>query len=684
MKIKLQLAAASAALLMISNLLPAYAAGAGGLPESSVSQNDAFVSGIALPEVEKTVTSGDLVLDEAPAFSAHVEYFHGQGYVVKGTFTEFLPNTDLVRPLYSPDGENWQTCQTAWNLQWLGSEDADDLKQLQNQICLHSTHEPLAGYLTGQLDRFYLKLQITLKNGLTYETQAAVIDRGDPQPIPEELSPVAGFVPAMLIRQWRPFQRYGQYQITVSADAAPEDISALLPDTLPIEIQLYAGIDFVTNAVVDCPVTWKPLSLSRLTTGESVTVADAAEEIIVPAGTLLNTPNGLFQLNEPLDVEHDELRLILNVAEENAEPTGVLACEINGLQMAFHLKPTGATAIRAYTLSEGGTDWVELPKPLLPEEVNAPSSTANSTYTLVLKNTSEPYQSYLAAWNAGDEPTPFLVGLKIEGGVYDGQQLILSWPDTYDLPARLPDLDGSGGNECNAGSGNKNDSTPEGQRPGLPQNPEDGPDAQLPEPTQQPADKQDGGAPLPEQPLTSEDAQPPKTPLTSEDAQPPETPLTSEDAQQQETPLTSEDSQLPETPLTSEDSQPPETPLTSEDAKQQEQPRPLEEKTDVLAAEKDDSFTQPSAGETLPALIARAVNPASDPAVSEETGTPVWEKDDRRTERGLHRFLLAAAAAITAGVCIAAAVGKIAAGSTSGGIFGKIIRMLNKLLRAKQ
>lgn len=269
---------------------------------------------LTLPAEWITVSSGDLfpssdaaIPSEAPMFSAHVELFHGQGYIVKGTFSDFLPNTSLVRPMYSLDGEVWQNCNTTWSLQWLGTDTADALKALQNQRCLKATDEPLAGYLAGQLDRFYLKLQITLENGLTYETRTAVIDRGDPQPIPEDFHPVASFVSNMFIRQWRPYSRYGQYQITVSANASPEDISALLPDTLPIEVQLYKGIDMVTGTVVDCPVSWKPLTLSRLTPGESVTVADAAEEIIVPAGTLLNTPNGIFQLSEPLNVEHDEM-----------------------------------------------------------------------------------------------------------------------------------------------------------------------------------------------------------------------------------------------------------------------------------------------------------------------------------------------------------------------------------------
>ncbi|MBD5528685.1 MAG: hypothetical protein HDR02_09830 [Lachnospiraceae bacterium] len=578
------------------------------------------------------------VPSEAPMFSAHIEYFHGQGYIVRGTFTEFLPGTSLVRPLYSLDGEIWQSCQMTWNLQWLGGETADDLKQLQNQHCLYSTDEPLAGYLAGQLDRFYLKLQITLGNGITYETQAAVIDRGDPQPIPEELHPVASFVSDMLICQWRPFMRYGQYQITVSADATPETISALLPDTIPIDIQLYDGIDFVTNAIVDCPVTWNPLSLSQLTAGESMTIADAAEEIIVPAGTLLNTPSGIFQLNEPLSVEGDEIRLVLNVVAEDAAPTGVLAYDMNGLQIAFHLKPTGATAIRAYTLSEGESDWVELPDPLLPEEVNAPSSAAGSAYTFILRNTSEPYQTYLTVENEGNEPTPFYVGLKIEGGVYDGRELILAWPNTDELPTKLPNLSGSGGNECNAGSDNKNDSTLEGQRPGLPQDPED-------------------------------EQEPPQVPNDEQDRQ---------DSQEQEPLQILKDEQntlKPGLPQILEE-EPKDSP--------REQLRNLETGTDEHTTEKEDSYTQAAIAEAFPALIAGVENPESVLAVSAETGSPQADrKSALGTEHSLYRFLLPAAAIIAIGLCIAKAAGKVMVGNTFGNISRKMMCAINRLLHLK-
>lgn len=434
---------------------------------------------------------------EAPMFRAAVEYYSHGYYVVKGTFTEFLPDTSLVRPLYSLDGENWQPCGEDWNLDWMDDvEDEYAQTKLQNQICLYSNDEPLKSYLAGELDSFYLKLYIARENGESYETQAAIIERGGPQPISKEFNLIANFTPAMRVLETNPFSIYARYQITINADASPEDVSAFLPDTLPITVGLYQGIDFITEGTIDCPITWKPLSLSQLTAGESITIPDAAEEIVIPSGTLLSTPMGVFQLDEPLDVNNglspdmntDEIRLVLNVVSENEDPKGALTAENDGLELSFYLKPTGATAIRAYTFSTGDTEWKELPALPLLDAVNAQASTANSGYTLVMHSDWEPYKSYLSAEAAGEDPSPFLIGLKIEGGAYDGQQLILSWPGSYELPLNLPALGGSGGNEGNAGSDNKNDSTEEGQRPELPQQPEEKTEELPPAPIQKPED----------------------------------------------------------------------------------------------------------------------------------------------------------------------------------------------------
>lgn len=411
--------------------------------------------------------------DAAPMFKAMIED-SSEGYLVKGTFTEFTSDIILVQTLYSLDQKNYEVCGENWNLSWLGDESEGALEKLQNQTCLYSNNEPLKSYLAGNLDCFYLKLRLTKEDGTVYESQTAVIDRGTPQPVPDELTPTATFAYNMLVREMRPFKYYGKYQLTVREDATAEEVAAFLPDTLPIEIKfLRENLSSSASGVVECPIAWKPFSLPKLTAGDSVTIYDAAEEIVVPGNTLVNTPKGIFQLGEPLHMDQeiltDEVRLVLNVIAKDEEPTGVLTRENDGLEMAFQLKTTGATAIRAYALPADKTEWTELPALPLQTAINAQPSTANSGYTLVLDNDQEPYRSYLAAKAAGNEPTPFFIGFKIEGGVYDGQQLILAWPDTYDIPFNLPKIGGSGGNEGNAGADNKDDSTEEGQRPNLPQ-----------------------------------------------------------------------------------------------------------------------------------------------------------------------------------------------------------------------
>ncbi len=459
----------------------------GVLEESDASQENVCVSKGEMPQETQALTeepiteeasrtsssSKEAYFPETLEFHANVEYSN-QGYCVVGTFTEFPPDIVQIQPLSSQNNKSYQECDITWDLQMI---EADHIAETKRHTCLHSNFEPLKSYLDGSLDRFYFKLRLTDKNGILYETQSVLIDRGDPQPLPEEITASAWFASNIRVREMRPLRYYGRYQITVKETATPKEISAVLPDTLPVEVQFMKQGNAYAEGTIDCPVTWKPLSLPSLTAGESVTIEDAAQEIIVPAGTLVSTPVGVFRLDAPLGIEDhyitDEVRLVLNVVSTDEKPTGALTAEWGGLELAFYLKPTGAASIQTYVISENEKKWKELPKRYglaLLDAVNAQPSTANSGYALVLDNEQEPYRSYLAAQAQGTQPTPFFVGLKIKGGVYDGQELILAYPNTYEKPLNLPKLGGSGGNESNAGAANRDDSTPEGQRPNLPQN----------------------------------------------------------------------------------------------------------------------------------------------------------------------------------------------------------------------
>lgn len=506
MKKRQTLTAAFAALTLFTALFPMGPAKAGNLPEKTATPMDSSRLSDEAPITELAAVTPEEptapVPGETPTFRAYIEYTP-HGYDVKGILTGIPPNIKQIQTLCSLDGETYPFYDLDWDLDSLelGGNKACSKKQ----TILFSSDEPLKSYLEGNLSCFWLKLRLTEDNGTTYETPATAICRGTPQPIPAGTTPIAGFASNLAVRELRPYRYYGKYQLTIREDATPGEVSSFLPDTLPIEIKLLSeNLASTAIGMVDCPVTWKPLALPQLTAGESITILDAAEEIVVPSGTFLNTPMGIYQLDEPLGINQykltDEVRLVLNVIGKDENPTGALVNQNDGLYLSFPFKPTGATAIRAYICPEGGSEWTGLPDVSLQEATNAQPSTKNSGYALVLPNECEPYRSYLAAKGAGEEPTPFSIGLKIEGGTYDGRQLFLTWPDTYQLPPSLPALSGSGGNEGNAGAGNKGDSTAEGQRPNLPQDsgnqPQDTEQAQKDQP-------QDSG----NQPLNTEQVQ---------------------------------------------------------------------------------------------------------------------------------------------------------------------------------
>lgn len=750
MKMEQKLAATLAALLLISNSLPSFAKTTQTPKEpTAVSDNamifdntcrhmlivtadDADTTASGPQDISTTTADNEGITasgfqntpiitadnadtpspGEAPGFSARIT-LSPQGYIAEGTFKEFPPDISLAEPLYSLDGKNWQSCKRNWYL--LLPEDMDNeitVKKLQNQTCLHENQEPLKSYIAKEIDCFYLKLRLTRENGITYDSQTAVIKREGPKPLSEEYTPVAAFSPSMLVRKFRPYICYGRYQITVGEHSTSEKIAAYLPDVLPIEIQILQENNAFARCTVDCPVTWKPLSLPELTAGESITIYDAAEEITVPAGTIVDTPAGVFQLEQPLSIHEfalsDEVRLVLNVIAENEEPTGALLQSNTGLETVFHLKPTGASAIRAYALAEGETEWTELSDVSLLETINAQPSTANSKHALVLEKDQEPYRSYLEAEAAGEEPVPFFIGLKIEGGSYDGRQMILPWPNSYHIPVQLPALGGSGGNEGNAGSDNKNDSTTEGQRPNLPQEPEDNTGGQQPNP---PSDtKDDAGGQQPNPPSNTENnpngsqTDPPQDPennsggtqtnpsLDSEknpngsptdssqnsenNAGRPQTDSPQNKTGRQQTHTSKTPGDSIKTPdmlgrlfreILNEEQQSPERNYIPESSEDSIQPFiRVQTETDIHSDKKHPPIL--ASGTAKPPI--QAEDPASD-TVDMETKTShsfalseqeeqesLTEQPDRSRETSYHRIFLLIAAAALAGICVAPAVSK--------------------------
>lgn len=417
-----------------------------------------------------------------PDFTARIDPTE-QGYLLKGKFTDFLPNTVRVRPLYSLDGENYQViCQEEpydWQLEKLGAENEAELNRLHNQICAASSVEPLKSYLDGAINMFYIKLQITLEDGVSYYTKPFEIARGTPKPLPDNAQVYALFPSSMRVidRSVRPFYTYGKYQITVREDADTQEIYGVLPNTVPVEIQieLEGTSSAPITGIVQVGVVWKALSDLNLTAGEAITIADAAEELLIPAGTQVHTPLGVYVLANDLRFDqifaHDEIRLIVNVIGKDEKPevslSGSLVEDASSnqlpLSLSFSLKPSGATEIQAYSFVKGDTSWTKLCNLLTLRAVDANQSQQLYGYVDILQQADTPYQAYLQGEISG-----FLIALTVKGGVYDGETVILSWPGEYNPPAKIPEIGGSGGNENNAGNGGDGSSGNGGQRPDLP------------------------------------------------------------------------------------------------------------------------------------------------------------------------------------------------------------------------
>ena len=420
-----------------------------------------------------------------PPFTAELRYVYG-GYQVEGHFEQFPPDVVNIRSQYSLDGMRYHTVDAEfpndWDLSNLGTSDEHLRFYLENQVCVTYDDEPLKSYVAGKLDRFYIRLEITTETDV-YQTQAAVFDRTAAQPFPEAVILRAAFPYTM-----RPLDEignplnvaYGQYQVTVRENASPEDVAALLPDTLPIEVQLYQTDtgELLTSGIARCQADWKPLAPLELAAGQALTIPNAAGVLTVPAGAEIATPLGSYHLEEPLTFtgpDAGEVQLVLNAVGLEEAPDISLQQnnyqnaqnDIGALSLAFRQKPSGATAIRAYSFVEGDEEWTELCNLLALRDVDHNQAAALYGYVTILRPGDALFDAYL-----NEELPGFCIGLAIEGGVFDGERVILPWPGEYDPPTSIPEPGGSEGNENDAGSnGGSGDSTEGGQRPSLSRKP---------------------------------------------------------------------------------------------------------------------------------------------------------------------------------------------------------------------
>lgn len=463
------------------------------------------------------------VPDEPPAFET--ELFSGtEGTVLLGKFTAFTPEIKSMQVFYSLDGtdyhpvlwrEDLPDMPQFWDLSILAQHEG--VNSLFRQTCFQPHMEPLASYLDKDKDvnQFFVRLSITTWAGETYDSQVSHVRR-DVVETPLFSKAEVSWPGTVLGRDDFPF--FGKVCVTAREGMTAGELEALLPETLPITIELKkdSSPTPVDRGVLSYPVEWtlpKPLAL---TAGEKpVVFRNAATPPVIPPGQTVQLEKGTYTLPEGGFFEtsymSDEVRLSVTVLPEGVGPDIRLygetePCDFDSidLMMALWEKPSGATAIRYFYCREGMEEWVEAAGELLTQApVNAtPNTHPSERYTLFIPEQS-PYREFLAGESDG-----FVVGIEVEGGVFDGALATAQWPVEYEMPPHIPDFNGSGGNENNVGGGDGgpdgDSSTSGGQRPDLPDNRKPRP-TPSPIPTvEPPPTPSPTAAPTPESPPTVE------------------------------------------------------------------------------------------------------------------------------------------------------------------------------------
>ena len=404
--------------------------------------------------------------ESPPTFSTEVQHSN-QGTSLVGRFEAFTTDIQKIEPIYSLDGKGFHADPgKAWELSLWNDENKS--RGLFRQTCFTSSDEPFRSYLNGSLEQFYVKLRITTWSGGSYESEAALVRRGAPQPVPDGVRLGAMYAGGMRV----PRQRCNKAYVTAREGMPWAEVEPLLPTSLPVDIQLLTkNLEIIDRGLAQGAATWRPQEDLTLTASDkSVVFEDALASLDIPQGYEVPMATGRYQLLErptfdPLCGE--AVQLWVNLLKQDARASLGLNADLGGtagidLHMAFDQKPSGAKAIRYFYYYEGLEDWVEAGEVLEQAPVDVQPGNEASVYYKLFSTEDGPYGAYLAGKLDG-----FLVGVEIEGGVFDGELHQLAWPGEYETPARVPEFGGSGGNRGDAGSGDGGGNG-DGQRPGLP------------------------------------------------------------------------------------------------------------------------------------------------------------------------------------------------------------------------
>lgn len=404
---------------------------------------------------------------KAPDFHAEFRIdFEGRGIV--GYLSEMNECMTEIIPCYSLDGETYFSSEFG---KWLIDVDHLEDPNVLRQQCFWAVDEPIRSYQAGEIDGFYVNLQITYCDGTVVNTESVLFERGTPTPLPDHFKLSGMYGRAVRQMQFDPpaYDVWGEYHLTVPTDISSEELQGLLPGQVPVEINAYESSSRNYVAEVDYNVIW-PQDISFFIAD---TLEIAAEGIVPPAECEFKGEEDIYFVNhsrlEAMQYDHSDFRAVLHFVSPETQSELLLSAGENGLAESgiggtLPLKPTGAESIVSEYSVDGGENWISLHDVAKSNPVESYLPKEASYTATIVKGDDKPVQEYMTGLIDG-----FSLRLRIEGSVFSQVTEVQNWPPNYEYfpPTDDTDDEGSGGNENNAGSSGS--SSNGGMHPSVPE-----------------------------------------------------------------------------------------------------------------------------------------------------------------------------------------------------------------------
>lgn len=214
------------AALLLTTWLPGFAAAAdsGTEPDGETPQSETVDNIVqALPELEEPTPA------EHENFYIKLTAFSGNGATIKGYFPGFTSDMRDIQSYYSFDDLRYDPVEI--DTFWSCPNSLPEGSILSNTIASQD-QSPLRDYLANEQDTFYIRLQYETDAGAAISQTARFSRPTQAVPMPEDLT-LCVLYPHSMRAGYK-----ARYHLTVRESATAADCRALLPDTLPVELQL--------------------------------------------------------------------------------------------------------------------------------------------------------------------------------------------------------------------------------------------------------------------------------------------------------------------------------------------------------------------------------------------------------------------------------------------------------------